>query len=88
MIQSTIGVQALQNQLYQEVKYLSSKNLSELINFVNYLKYRDGLKTTNKPVRLEGLWEDIHFDVTDEDVRALRQQLTQQTEDKLNALLS
>jgi len=29
MIQSAIGVQTLQNQLYQEVKWLSSKNLTE-----------------------------------------------------------
>jgi hypothetical protein len=29
MIQSAIGVQALQNQLFQEVKWLSSKNLTE-----------------------------------------------------------
>ena len=72
MIQSAIGVQALQNQLFQEVKWLSSKNLTELLNFVSYLKYRDGLKTANKPVKLEGLWEAIPFDVTDEEVRVLR----------------
>jgi len=88
MIQNAIGVQTLQNQLYQEVKNLSSKNMAELLNFVSYIKYRDGLKSTNRPIILEGLWEAIPFDVTDEDVRALRQQLTQQTEDKLNALFS
>ncbi|EDN68321.1 hypothetical protein BGP_1832 [Beggiatoa sp. PS] len=88
MIQSAIGVQTLQNQLYQEVNCLSSKNLAELLNFVSYLKYRDNLSSTKKPVILEGLWESIPFDVTDEEVRVLRQQLTQQTEDKLNALFS
>ena len=29
MIQSAIGVQALQKQLYQEVKWFSSKNMTE-----------------------------------------------------------
>jgi len=53
MIQSAIGVQTLQNQLYQEVKWLSSKNLAELLNFVSYLKHRDSLKSTNQPVILE-----------------------------------
>ena len=88
MIQSAIGVQTLQNQLYQEVKWLSSKNLAELLNFVSYLKHRDSLKSTNQPVILEGLWESIPFDVTDEDVRTLRQQLTKQTGNKFNALFS
>jgi len=88
MIQSAIGVQTLQNQLYQEIKWLSSKNLAELLNFVSYIKHRDSLKSTNQPVRLEGLWETIPFDVTDEDVRTLRQQLTKQSEDKFNALFS
>ena len=45
MIQNAIGVQTLQNQLYQEVKNLSSKNMAELLNFVSYIKYRDGLKS-------------------------------------------
>ncbi|MEK8017406.1 MAG: hypothetical protein VSS75_011110 [Candidatus Parabeggiatoa sp.] len=40
----------------------------------SYLKYQNGLKSANKPVKLEGLWEAIPFDVTDEDVRVLRQQ--------------
>jgi len=90
MIQSTLEVQTLQKQLYQEVKWLSSKSMAELLNFVSYLKYRDDQKITNQPppVRLEGLWEAISFDVTDEDVRALRQQFTKQTEAKLNALFS
>ena len=72
MIQSAIGVQALQKQLYQEVKWFSSKNMTEWLNFLSYLKYRDGLKSANKPVKLEGLWEAIPFEVTDEDVRVLR----------------
>jgi len=88
MIQSAIGVQALQKQLYQEVKWLSSKNLAELLDFVGYLKYRESPKSAPQPVILEGLWEAIHFDVTDEDIRALRQQLTKQTEEKFNVLFS
>ncbi len=60
MIQSAIGVQALQNQLSrikfffkklyprnQEVKWLSSKNLAELLDFVGYLKYRESPKSAS-----------------------------------------
>jgi hypothetical protein len=85
MIENTISVQTLQNQLYQEIKNLSSKNMAELLNFVNYLKYRDSLVCTKEPVKLEGLWEAIPFEVTDEDVRVLRQQFTQQIEGHVNA---
>ena len=87
-IQNTIGVQTLQNQLNQEIKWLSSRNMAELLHFISYLKYRDGLEKANQPVALEGLWEDIPFDVTDEDVRALRQQGTIHTEERLNVLFS
>ncbi|MEK8020916.1 MAG: hypothetical protein VSS75_028935, partial [Candidatus Parabeggiatoa sp.] len=44
------------------------------VNNESYLKSQNGLKSANKPVKLEGLWEAIPFDVTDEDVRVLRQQ--------------
>ncbi len=58
MIQSAIGVQALQNQL-SRIKFFFKK-----------------------------LYPRIHFDVTDEEARTLRQQLTKQTEDKFNGLFS
>jgi hypothetical protein len=48
----------------------------ELQQFVDYLqhKYRDENK--KQTVRLGGLWQDIEFDVDDEDVRSLRRQVT------------
>lgn len=88
MIQNAIGIQTLREQLNQEIKRLPFKKISEVIDFISYLNYRDNLKAANQPVVLEGLWEGIVFDVTDEDVRRLRQQSSLHTKDKINALFS
>jgi hypothetical protein len=78
----------LREQLSQEVMQLPTRNLIELLHFVNYLKYRDKMARTSGPtVALEGIWKDIPFDITADDVRALRQQVTQTTKEKLDAIL-
>ena len=50
----------------------------ELQHFVVYLqhKYRNDVK--QQVAQLGGLWADIDFDVSDEDVRALRRKVTNQ----------
>ena len=55
----------------------------ELAEFVDYLQYKHRLDESGQVVELGGLWADIDFDVTDEDVRALRQQVTRQLADKV-----
>jgi hypothetical protein len=55
----------------------------ELADFVDYLQYKHRLDESGQVVELGGLWADIDFDVTDEDVRALRQQVTRQLADKV-----
>ena len=54
----------------------------ELADFVDYLQYKHRLDESGQVVELGGLWADIDLDVTDEDVRALRQQVTRQLGDK------
>ncbi|HEC84242.1 MAG TPA: hypothetical protein ENI48_03230 [Thioploca sp.] len=88
MSQRAIDIQTFQTQFYQEIKWLSSQHFAELLQFISFLKYRDRLETAKQPLVLEGLWEDISFEVTDEEVRALRQQTTHHTEGKLNGLFS
>jgi hypothetical protein len=55
----------------------------ELADFVDYLQYKHRLDESGQVVELGGLWADIDFDVTDEDVRALRQKVTRQLGDKV-----
>lgn len=53
----------------------------ELRDFLGYLQYKYGLAKPRPVVRLGGLWADIAFDVTDDDVRALRQRATRHGQD-------
>lgn len=50
----------------------------ELLDFVGYLQYKHQLDKSGPVVKLGGLWADVDFDVTDQDVRSLRQQVTLQ----------
>lgn len=53
----------------------------ELLDFLGYLWYKYRLSEPRPVVRLGGLWSDIEFGVTDDDVRALRQRVTRQAQD-------
>ena len=53
----------------------------ELRDFLGYLQYKYRLDESRPVVPLDGLWSDIEFDVTDDDVRALRQRVTRQAQD-------
>jgi hypothetical protein len=53
----------------------------ELLDFLGYLQYKYRLGESHPVVRLGGLWSDIDFNVTDDDVRALRQRVTRQAQD-------
>jgi len=55
----------------------------ELIYFVDYLQYKYQPDPADDVVKLGGLWADINLDVSDDDVRALRQQVTLQLMDKV-----
>jgi hypothetical protein len=55
----------------------------ELVDFIGYLQYKHQLGAPAKVVKLGGLWADISFDVTDEDIRTLRQKVTGQLLEKV-----
>ena len=55
----------------------------ELIYFVDYLQYKYQPDPADDVVKLSGLWADIDLDVSDDDVRALRQQVTLQLVNKV-----
>ena len=53
----------------------------ELLDFLAYLRYKYRLDESRPVLRLGGLWSDIEFDVTDDEVRALRRRVTRQVLD-------
>ena len=53
----------------------------ELLDFLGYLQYKYRFDESCTVVGLGGLWADIEFDVTDDDVRALRRRVSRQVQD-------
>lgn len=80
-------------ELEQTIRKLPPAACKELIYFVDYLQYKyqpapadDVVKddvAKDEVVKLGGLWADIDLDVSDDDVRALRQQVTLQLMNKV-----
>ena len=65
-------------QLKKTIEALPPIAHHELLDFVRYLEYKHRGDQPDQVVQLGGLWADIHLDVTEEDVRALRRQVTDQ----------
>jgi hypothetical protein len=63
-------------ELEETIAALPPTAQEELVDFLRYLQYKHHLVQSGQVVKLGGLWADIDFDVTDEDVRALRQRVT------------
>lgn len=68
--------QTVKRRVYQTLDELPPKSFEELIQFLDFLKFKYLTKQPPEVVALGGLWDNLDFDVTDEDVRALRQQVT------------
>ena len=58
---------------HEAIDALPSENLKELFQFLDFLRFRQRVQKRPEHVRLEGLWRNVQFDVTDDDIRALRQ---------------
>ena len=73
-------VTAVKQQAYQTLNKLPPSGFDELVHFLDYLKYKYEHKIgpERKVITLKGLWADIPLDVTDQDVRRLRQQVSAQ----------
>jgi hypothetical protein len=70
-------------ELEQTIRKLPPAARKELIYFVDYLQYKYQPAPADEVVKLGGLWADINLDVSDDDVRALRQQVTLQLMNKV-----
>jgi hypothetical protein len=73
---ATMSVYPVKRQVYQALSELPPGGFDELVQFLDYLKYK--YKTGQKVVALKGLWADIPLDVTDQNIRHLRRQVSDQ----------
>jgi len=70
--------QVIKQRVYQDIDGLPSESFDELSHFLDFLKFKYQVQQPRKVVALGGLWKHLDFDVTDAEVRALRQQVTAQ----------
>jgi hypothetical protein len=71
------------NEIEQVVLGLPPAAQRELQDFVDYLRHKYRADVKQQVAQLRGLWADVDFDVSDEDVRALRRKVTNQLMEKL-----
>lgn len=70
--------QAIKERVYKAIDGLPSESFEELAHFLDFLKFKYQVQQPRKVVALGGLWKHLDFDVTDAEVRALRQRVTAQ----------
>jgi hypothetical protein len=63
-------------ELEKVIEALPPPARKELADFIGYLQYKHRLVPPGEVAKLGGLWADIDFHVTDDDIRALRQRVT------------
>ncbi len=61
---------------HEAIDALPPESLEEPSRFLEFLRFRQRVPEKPVNVQLEGLWQDEQFDVTDDDIRALRQQVS------------
>ena len=69
---------ATKEQILQTLDELPEESLVEVSQFLDFLKFKAKKPSVSpkRVVKLGGLWEDVPFDVTDGEVRALRRAVT------------
>ena len=66
---------AVKQRIHQMLDSLPHQGLKDLSQFLDFLEYKYQAGTEANVVSLGGIWQGIAFDVSDEEVRALRQQV-------------
>ena len=66
----------VKQKVYQTLDVLPPEGLTELSQFLDFLKYKYQTKQDTNTVALGGMWQDLPFDVTDKEIRALRHRVT------------
>jgi len=74
--------------IVERLAELSPEALKELLVFIDFLRFREQAndQPDKKIVKLEGIWKDVPFDITDDDIRQVRHDLTQQLRKRSEAI--
>jgi hypothetical protein len=74
-----MDVTTTKERILQTLDELPEESLVEVSQFLDYLKFKAKKPPVSpkRVVQLGGLWEDVLFDVTDDEVRELRRAVTQ-----------
>jgi hypothetical protein len=70
--------ETIRQQIHEAVETLPVESLSELVQFIDFLQFKTAHRApeTLEVVQLGGLWKDVPFDLTDEDIREVRREFT------------
>lgn len=71
-----LAAQSIKQKVDETVAKLPPGSLWELSTFLDFLAFKYHVGDSRPVVVLGGLWKDVPLDVTDEDVRALRRELS------------
>ena len=71
-------IPVMQEKAEKIINNLPPTAYDELLVFLDYLQYKYQNEQPAENIKLAGLWADLDFDVSDDDVRQLRQQITHQ----------
>ncbi len=75
-----MNIEQTKTKILEAINALSPEALAELQLFLDFLRFKEQPKgfekSFQKIVNLEGLWRDLPFDITDDDIRQVRRELT------------
>lgn len=66
----------VKHKVWRTLEQLPPQGIEELSHFLDFLSFKYQQEHPVKVLTLGGRWQHIAFDVTDEEVRALRQQVS------------
>ncbi|HIE27703.1 TPA: DUF2281 domain-containing protein [Candidatus Poribacteria bacterium] len=75
-----MNIEQTKTRILEAINELSPEDLAELQLFLDFLQFKEQPKAFEKSsqniVKLEGLWKDLPFDITDDDIRQVRREFT------------
>lgn len=64
---------SIEQQVLEKLRHLPPEKQKEVLDFVDFLKQKNG---TKKPLRsLRGLWKDLNIHITEEDIAEARREM-------------
>jgi hypothetical protein len=73
----------IKQRISEAVEELPAENLPEVLQFVEFLRSKITAPRPKRIARLRGLWANIPFDITDENIRELRRRVTEHLDKKV-----